>query len=200
LPQRAHDDDLHERQPTTQYDRFRCGIGGEIRLAQDHDRLRAALPEEGQVPLDPANVEVLIERLHEEHGVHVRRDDLLCRSRPRLLTGKAGTTLEHVMDERQAAGIGRHGCRDPVAGARTHPRAQGRVASRLAGQLGRMVNVQSRRNPERAPLLLDNASRYETARLKRMELRFEKRGPAQGVKRMQWRLLSFDWNRGETPT
>jgi hypothetical protein len=63
-----------------------------------------------------------------------------------------------------------------------------------------MVNVQSRRNPERAPLLLDDASRHEPARLKRMELCFEKRGPAQSVEQMQWKLLSIDWNRGETPT
>ena len=53
-----------------------------------------------------------------------------------------------------------------------------------------MVDVGSRRDPEGIPLLFDDAGRHEAARLKRMELSFEKRGPAQCMKLMQWMLLS----------
>jgi len=63
-----------------------------------------------------------------------------------------------------------------------------------------MEDIRRGRYTKRIALLFHDASRHEAARLEWMELCVEKRDPAQSMKRMQWRLLSFDWIRGEAPT
>ena len=143
---------------------------------------------------------VLDDATGDEHGVHVRRDDLLGSSRPRLLPGEAGAALEDMMNERETARIRGQGGRHPVAGAWANPGAEGRVAPELARQLRRMKDVRRGRDAKRIALLVHDAGGHEAARLEWMELRVEKRVPAQSVKRMQWRLLSFVWIRGEAPT
>ena len=54
-------------------------IVGEVGLVEDDDRLGARAPGQGQVALEPARVEVGVERGHDEQQVDVRGEDLLRR-------------------------------------------------------------------------------------------------------------------------
>ena len=57
----------------------RLDVGAEIGLGQDDDRGGAALPAQGQVPLEAAGIEVAVEARGQEDDVDVRGDDLLDR-------------------------------------------------------------------------------------------------------------------------
>src|SRR5207248_1457713 len=52
-------------------------IVAEIGLVHDDDRRRAALPREREIPLETPDVEIAIERRHEQDAVDVGRNDLL---------------------------------------------------------------------------------------------------------------------------
>ena len=52
-------------------------VGGEVGLVEDHDRLGARAPGDGEVALQPTGVELVVERGHDQQQVDVGRQDLL---------------------------------------------------------------------------------------------------------------------------
>src|ERR687892_1389610 len=88
-------------------------IGMEVRLGENNRRLRATGPGGGEIPLDPAQVEVTVQRGRDEYPVDVGRDHLNLRGLPCLLALEARPTREDRRDK------GRVPCipareRDPV--------------------------------------------------------------------------------------
>ena len=88
---------------------------GDIRLGQDDDRRRAALPCEHQLALEPADVEPATrERLHDEDDVDVGDQDLLDGALGRVLAGERRGAREDRLDDGEVvAARMREG--DPVA-------------------------------------------------------------------------------------
>ena len=74
------------------------------------DRLRTALPRHREVALEPAQVEVERQRLHEERDVDVRGEHLLARRLPDLLARDRRAPRQHGLDQ---LGLGVDA--DPVA-------------------------------------------------------------------------------------
>ena len=60
----------------------------QIRLGQQDHRGGSGLPGKGQIPLQPPGVEVLVQRLHDEHIIKIRRHRLVPGDRTRLPAGK----------------------------------------------------------------------------------------------------------------
>ena len=58
-----------------------ASVAAEVGLVEDDHRLDAASPGEGEVALQPAHVEVMVECHDDEDGVDVRRHDLFLRAR-----------------------------------------------------------------------------------------------------------------------
>jgi hypothetical protein len=85
-----------------------------IHLVDDDHGARAAVPGRGQVALEPPRVEVEAERGDDEHGVDVRRDDLLHGPLERLLAGERGTPRQDGLDHRLPLAVD-GACRDPVS-------------------------------------------------------------------------------------
>ena len=93
--------------------RDRVRIVLQVGLREHHDRPRAALHGEREVALEQPTVELLTERMDDEHDVDVRRDDLLSRDAGRRLVSRAARdrrSARHDVDD----GAGRVEC-DPVA-------------------------------------------------------------------------------------
>ena len=69
----------------------------QVCLCQHHHRLCAALPGLGKIPLQPGNIEILIERLYHEHRVEISGNRLLCGAAwHRVPPGKEGTARQSV--------------------------------------------------------------------------------------------------------
>ena len=93
--------------------RHRGRVVLEVGFREQHDRARAALDGEGEVALEQPAVELLAERVHDEHDVDVGSDHLLARDAGcRLVCGATGDRRSpwHDVDDR-ARGVER----DPVA-------------------------------------------------------------------------------------
>jgi hypothetical protein len=88
-------------------------LGLEVGLGEHDDGSRAALHGQREVPLEEAAVELLPERLDDEHDVDVRRDDLLTRHAGRRLVGSAPGDRRSTRQDRSDGS----GCveGDPVA-------------------------------------------------------------------------------------
>ena len=89
-------------------------VGAEIGLRQQHDRLRAALPAERQVPLDAAEIEVVVEPRDDEHDVDVRGEHLRLGLVERRLADERAASRQHGVN-RPAAFVGTCGDGEPVA-------------------------------------------------------------------------------------
>src|SRR3954469_19917916 len=74
-------------------------VSRHIALVHDDDRVRAAVPRSGQVPLQPARVQVQSERADEEDGVDVRRHHLRDGAPPRFLARECGSAREDRLDD-----------------------------------------------------------------------------------------------------
>jgi hypothetical protein len=88
----------------------------EIGLRQDDDRLRAALPRGGDVALEAAEAEVVVEPGQEEGGVDVRGEDLVGRVVAGVLAHEGGPPPQDRRDD-GALTFGLRD-RDPVADCR----------------------------------------------------------------------------------
>ena len=103
---------------------LRLDVVGEVALREQDDWLGAALAGEDQVPLEAAEVQVLVQRRDDEDDVEVRREHLLLGRLPRRLArelrtagqdrddrprvlGRAGRDGDPVADDRQVGGGGR---------------------------------------------------------------------------------------------
>ena len=85
----------------------------EVGLREQHDRPRAALDGEREVTLEQPAVDLLAERMHDEHEVDVGSDHLLARdARCRLVRGATGDRRSPRHDVDDGA---RRVERDPVA-------------------------------------------------------------------------------------
>ncbi len=73
----ADGDNGHVRSDSLHLVDLRLNIGAEVRLVQHHDRFCAALLRHGEVPLQPPQVQVLVEGGDDERGLDVRHDHLL---------------------------------------------------------------------------------------------------------------------------
>jgi hypothetical protein len=78
--------------------RAQLPLGAEVGLRQQDDRLRAALPRGREVALEPAQVEVLVQRHDQEDGVDVRGQHLLLRGVQRDLARELRGAREDVVD------------------------------------------------------------------------------------------------------
>src|SRR3954469_11751779 len=88
---------------------------GEVALVDDDDRSAAAVPGSGEVPLEPASVQILSERRDEKERVDVRSDDLLHGSPPRLLAREGRAPWQDGLDHRLPLTL-ETACGNPVAG------------------------------------------------------------------------------------
>ena len=75
--QGAEDDDGHAGGDGLDRDEPALEVVGDVGLVEDDDRADAARPGDGQVALQPAQVEVVVEARDDEGDVDVGRDDLL---------------------------------------------------------------------------------------------------------------------------
>jgi hypothetical protein len=89
----------------------------QVRLGEDDHRLRAALPRRRQVPLEPAEAEVLVQPVQQQHDVDVRGEHLLERFLERLLPRDRGPSGQNGLDG-AATFAGTRPNRDPVADRR----------------------------------------------------------------------------------
>jgi hypothetical protein len=115
---RAHHMDRRSRRDRLDLAHHRREVGGEVRLVEDDDRARAAVPGRRQVALDAAQVEVVVEAGDEEDGVDVRGDDLLLGGAAGDLAREPAAAGEQRLDGAFVPGrrTARHG--DPVAHGR----------------------------------------------------------------------------------
>ena len=108
----AGHDDRCARGNGLELDANRIGRIAEICLGQDDRRHRTALPPDGEVPLDPAHIDV--GRRHDnERDVDVGRQHLLFCFRARSPAGEDGAPFEDGADDATAE-------RDPIADRRIY--------------------------------------------------------------------------------
>jgi hypothetical protein len=92
----------------------RVHVVAEIRLREQDDRLRAALPAQRQVALDATDVEVVVEPRDDEYDVHVRREHLRLRLVERRLPDERTPPRQDGVDCRPAF-VGARSDGEPVA-------------------------------------------------------------------------------------
>ena len=114
---RAQGDDRHADRDGLDIRELEHRVLGEVDLVRDDHRARPAVPRRGEVPLEPARVEVAAERGHEEDRVDVRRHDLGNSPRQSLLPGERGAAWQDGFDHGLPLAVERPG-RDPVADGR----------------------------------------------------------------------------------
>jgi len=102
--------------------------GGPIRLHQEHDRSRPALPGQGQVALEPSRVHGLAQRRGEEQQVDVRQQNLRRGHAAGRLAHDLGAARQDGTDDR-ASFPREQADRDPVS-----HRREARAAARLVTQ------------------------------------------------------------------
>jgi hypothetical protein len=114
-----------------------CGrsVLAEVGLREQDRGLSAALPRGCEVPLEAAEVEVVVERGDEKDGVDVGADDLRLGRVPRRFADDRAPAREHGVDRARAV-FWSCGHRDPVAGRGQFARA------RLVAQFSRDLGVQ----------------------------------------------------------
>src|SRR5262249_26027783 len=105
--------------------RCRCNISADIRLVQDNDRVRAALPSQQQVTLDPPKVEVAVQPVDDEQRVDIGGDHLLARRSTGLFARERCLARENASDA--AAVLERHPITHsrPISGAVPQSSADG---------------------------------------------------------------------------
>jgi hypothetical protein len=166
---------------------IRRGIGAGVGLIEEEDRRGAALPADRQEALEPARVEVGVERGGHEHRVQVRADDLLLE---RLSGGPArqlGAPRQDFLDERRALS-GHRLERDPVSD-RGQLRAHARAAAHRAGQARDALAV-GRDGLVGAAPLGDDARRNQPAAGQSGEVRRPARVPAPILERRHPPILA----------
>ena len=107
-------------------------VGDEVRLVQDDDRPRAAVPGRREIALDAPQVEVVVEAADQEDGVDVGGDDLLFGGLAGDLAREAAAAGEQRLDGAlvRRPRPRRHG--DPVADGREAVAPVGLVAEPAA--------------------------------------------------------------------
>ncbi len=93
------------------------GVGMQIGLVEHDNRLGSAIPGQGQVAFDAAQVVIAIQGSEQEHGVEVGGDDLLFGQRSGGTPGKLRAPGQHGMDVR-AAFAGPEADDDPITDRR----------------------------------------------------------------------------------
>ncbi len=161
-------------------------VGAEVGLRQHDHGLGAALPRHRDVALEPAEVEVLVERHDEEDRVHVRRQHLLLGGVERDLARELRAAGEDLLDRRRALVRPRSG-RDPVADG-------GQIAGtvRLVREPARELGPQLaelRQQDIGAAMLCGDAGRQQAGRAMRFELCRVAVSPAEVLQCVQARLL-----------
>jgi hypothetical protein len=107
----------------------------EVGLGEQDHRLRAALPAERQVPLQPAQAEPLVERVDQEYDVDVGRHDLPDRLLAGGLPREAGAPLHQRPQDGVVAARDGRTHRRPVAHRRClEPRRNHRPVHGLRGE------------------------------------------------------------------
>src|SRR5262245_56981094 len=92
--------------------RTRCGgfldsaysIQTEICLAQQHDRLSAALPDCAEVALEPAGIKVCVQRHDDKSHIYISDEYLLDGAFSGRLARKLRPSRQNLMDQRFALG------------------------------------------------------------------------------------------------
>ena len=111
-----------------------CGVVAEVGFIQQDDRLRAALPDDGEVAFDAARIQFEIERGDHEDGVDIGRDDLLLQGAACDFAGELGFPGKDGVDPGAIfAGAGGDG--HPVANG-GNVGARGRGVAEFAGDVG----------------------------------------------------------------
>ena len=117
----------------------RLGLGAEVRLVEHEHRGRAAVPDGDEIPLDPPEVEVVIETAYQEHRVDVGGDELPAGRLAGRLAGEAAAAGQHRLDGRGVpVRAGSDG--DPVADHRLGAVAD-RAVPQPTGHLGHHLAV-----------------------------------------------------------
>ena len=143
----ADGDDRHADRDRLDLGQLGHSVVGEIDLVRHDHRDRAAVPRGGEVPLEPARVEVAAERGHQEDRVDVGRHHLRDGSPPGFLPGERGAARQNGFDHRLALTVER-AHHDPVADGRKlvlAEAARGHAAqpSELGQQLARPMMARS---------------------------------------------------------
>ncbi len=134
-------------------------VVADVGLGQDDHRVGTALPGHGQVPLDPARVEILVQRRHQQRQIHVGRHHLLGGDLAGRVSHKRRPPGQHrgYLD---ALAVRIAVVRDPVSDRRSVDRGTGCFAHR-AGHLGPAVAAGDGKHV-RTAVLDDHAARLET--------------------------------------
>ena len=105
---RARDDDVHARRDAEHRGLGVLALRHEVALRQHHDRGRAAVVHEHQLPFEPAEVRPVRQRLHDEHRVDVRGDDLRATRRAvhRIAAHELGRSRQDRRDREAFAFVG----------------------------------------------------------------------------------------------
>jgi hypothetical protein len=91
------------------------GVGAEVRLIKEDDAPRPALADHGQVALEAAEVEVVVQTADDEDDVHVGDEDLDAVALAGLLAGHDGPAGEDALDD-ALGGLEVHGHPVPDGG------------------------------------------------------------------------------------
>ena len=108
-------------------------VVAEVGLRQQDHGPRAALPAQRQVALQPPQAEPLVERVHQQHDIDVRRNHLPDRLLARRLPGEAGAPFQQLDNHRVVAAGHGWSHRRPVADGRR--REAGRHSRAMAAVL-----------------------------------------------------------------
>ena len=84
---------------------MRINILAEVRLVQHDHRSGTAFPGKCEVPLYPADTEIVIQGRDNEDGLHIDRQDLFRRSIPRHLSREHGFSFLQRLDDRPTVGF-----------------------------------------------------------------------------------------------
>ena len=114
------------------------GVGAHVRLVEDEHRGGAAVPDGHEVPLDPPQVEVVVEAAHDKHGVDVGGDELPAGRLAGRLAREAVAARQHRLDGRAPVRAGADA--DPVADHRAGV-AAGRTVAQPPRDLGHHLAV-----------------------------------------------------------
>ena len=122
----------HAERDRLDLEHLQLDILGEVGLRQHDHGLRTAFPRQRQIALQPAQVQILVQRAEQEDGVDVRCDDLLLRRRPGDLARERRPSRQHGLDR---PGLLERAVSDghPVADRREVAEAVGLVERRPAG-------------------------------------------------------------------